>query len=73
MMMSEFGVLDSIIRDSGGTSNIPGDEEIPQGSLPISLEHGDVDVLSASMHQSGILTSNGLNDNNDVSYLIRYT
>ena len=71
--MSEFGVLDCIIRDSGGTSKNPGDEELPQGDLPISLEHGDVDVLSASMHHSGILTSNGLNDNNDVSYPIPHT
>jgi hypothetical protein len=63
--MSEFGVLDCIIRDSGGLSNAFDDRTGSQGESNGNWSNGGFDVLSASLHDSGILSSNTLQDNND--------
>jgi hypothetical protein len=70
--MSEFGVLDCIIRDSGGISNVFGDEPAFQGELPIAWDNGgSFDVLSASMQDSGILPpSSGLGGNNNDTMML---
>ena len=67
--MTEFGVLDCIIRDSGGMSNALDDEPAFQGELPMTWDNGGFDVLSASMQDSGILSSNSMDNNNDVSLI----
>ena len=65
--MSEFGVLDCIIRDSGGLSNAFEDRSGFQGESNGNWNNGGFDVLSASLHDSGILSSSSLQNNNDVS------
>ena len=67
--MSEFGVLDCIIRDSGGVSNPLEDKSGFQGDAIGDWSNGGLDVLSASMHDSGILSSNALGSHTDVSFL----
>ena len=64
--MTEFGVLDCIIRDSGGISDAMDDRNDFEGDSTSNWENGGFDVLSASMHDSGLLGSNGLQDNNEV-------
>ena len=66
--MSEFGVLDCIIRDSGGLSSGFDDNASFQGDSNGNWSNGGFDVLSASLHDSGILPSNTLHDTNDVSF-----
>ena len=66
--MSEFAVLDCIIRDSGGLSNDFEDRSGFQGESNGNWNNGGFDVLSASLHDSGILSSNSLQDSNDVSF-----
>jgi len=63
--MSEFGVLDCIIRDSGGIPNTLEDKTGFQGEATGDWSNGDFDVLSVSMHDSGILSSNALGAHND--------
>ena len=65
--MSEFGVLDCIIRDTGAMNGL--DERDHYGGEENNTWNrgGGFDVLSASMHGSGLLGSTGLEDNNDVS------
>ena len=67
--MSEFGVLDCIIRDSGGLSSGFDDRASFQEDANGNWSNGGFDVLSASLHDSGILPSNTLHDTNDVSLL----
>jgi len=67
--MTEFGVLDCIIRDSGGISDTIDDRNAFEGDSTSNWENGGFDVLSASMHDSGLLGSNGLQENNEVSFL----
>ena len=64
--MTEFGVLDCIIRDSGGISDAMDDRNDFEGDSTSNWENGGFDVLSASMHDSGLLGSNGLQENNEV-------
>ena len=64
--MTEFGVLDCIIRDSGGISDTMDDRNDFEGDSTSNWENGGFDVLSASMHDSGLLGSNGLQENNEV-------
>ena len=64
--MTEFGVLDCIIRDSGEISNTLDDPNDFEGDATSNWENGGFDVLSASMHDSGLLGSNGLEQNNEV-------
>ena len=65
--MSEFGVLDCIIRDTGAINGL--DERDDYGGEENNTWNrgGGFDVLSASMHGSGLLGSTDLEDNNDVS------
>ena len=65
--MSEFGVLDCIIRDSGGMSNTLNDRNDFEDDATTNWRDGGFDVLSASMHDSGLLGSNGLEDHNEVN------
>jgi len=66
--MSEFGVLDCIIRDSGGISNSFDDRNDFERDEN-NWQNGGFDVLSASMHDSGLLGSNGLQENNEVKFV----
>ena len=68
LKMSEFGVLDCIIRDSGGMSNSLNDRNDFEDDATSNWQDGGFDVLSASMHDSGLLGSNGLEENNEVSF-----
>ena len=68
LKMSEFGVLDCIIRDSGGISNSFDDRNDFERDEN-NWQNGGFDVLSASMHDSGLLGSNGLQENNEVKFV----
>ena len=65
--MSEFGVLDCIIRDTGAMSSLDDRDDFGGEENNTWNSGGGFDVLSASMHGSGLLASAGLEDNNDVS------
>ena len=65
--MSEFGLLECMIRDPVGIDKSLLGDEMSHGTLFRNSGNGNNDVLSASMQYSGIWTSNELNDNNDVS------
>ena len=67
LKMSEFGVLDCIIRDSGGISNTLNDRNDFEDDATSNWQDEGFDVLSASMHDSGLLGSNGLEDHNEVN------
>jgi hypothetical protein len=65
--MSDFVLMDCIIRDSGGISRDFDDNGALVGDdLSTNWQNNpSMDLLSESMHDSGILTSNAFNCNND--------
>ena len=65
--MSEFGVLDCIIRDTETMNSLDDSDDYGEEENNTWNRGGGFDVLSASMHGSGLLGSTGLEDNNDVS------